>query len=264
MPVSNAEENSIEPPATPESPVLNLPADNLDSSAGDIAATLEKNQAVSARTSGGAKPKPDRSGWQGEPVSNFKLNDDGSVKLRANGKPVRRGGKPAKPKAGDRLADGTVYGAGKDAPPSPSADAGASRVVLPGQDAPGGGGGLEGGTQPGMNTVEAGPEAGRILSKLGFSFAKRAGGPRWEPTDDERELIDKAAAATLNGRRMPWWLVLFVGVSVYVVSRVEFKAKPKENKANNGKPDAHSDRGPDAIGKDVVSEDAGPPVVPTW
>ena len=204
-----------------ETPIHN---DNPADAAVEIVATLDQNEAVSPVSkqtkpdtpgSPGSPGSSDTPAWRKEPIANFKLDADGKVITRRNGKPVRRGGKPAKARPGDVLADGTTYGV-EGTPEQVSV----SRVVVPGEGVPGGGGGGEspGADQGGRN----GPAFGRLLARLGFAAAQKRGGEKWKPDDDENELIGEAASETFGNRHVPWWLVLPIAVTVYVVARIEF------------------------------------------
>lgn len=236
-------------PATLES----LPVDNLDAAADDVSAAIKRNtDAKKDVKPAGGKPA-EGTGPGGEPLSNFQTDENGKIKTNKDGTPKRRGGRPRKAKPGDTLADGGRKGIGGDGDAStPSPPAPAASVVIPGQTPEGQP------LPPERPGYEAGPEAGRLLSKLGFTLAKKKGGDKWEPDDDERELIGEAAAASLNGRRLPWAVVLVFGVAAYVLARVEFKRKEKQDGKKKPSDDTHLHHGPDAERQDDAGSAASP------
>ena len=218
-----------------------IKTDNPGDAGGDIVATLDQNEAVSP-VSKQAKPETGKGpAWRKEPISNFKLDADGNVELRGNGSPVRRGGKPAKPKPGDMLADGTTYGVAPEGKPE---HVSVSRVVVPDEQQ----------QQQAGPQRQVGPAFGRLLSRLGFKAAERRGGAKWKPDDDEAELIGEAAAETFGNRSVPWWLVLPIAVAAYVVARIEFEKRESSNSGDN----SHLHNGSDTERQDTASTPARP------
>jgi hypothetical protein len=235
-----------------EGSISGIQTDNPADAAADIGASLDQNEAVSPVSKPDTQTKPNTPAWRREPLSNFALDPDGKVIVRGNGKPARRGGKPAKPKAGDVLADGTTFGvSGSGSPVQVSV----SRVVIP--DEPGAG---QGGEGPGAETSggpsggSVGPAFGRLLARLGFKAAERRGGEKWKPDDDESELIGEAAAETFGNRRVPWWLVLPIGVLAYVVARIEFSKREAATDGDN----TPLRNGADTERQDAVGPATGP------
>lgn len=231
--------------------------DDLSSAAADIAASLEQNQKVSPAANSQTPAKP-REGWRREPLRNFKTDAKGQVRLRADGSPVRRGGKPGKPKVGEMLADGSRYGVDDGGGGQGESKQGeVSRVVVPDQQQEQ----QQGGPEPAR--AELGPEAGRVVSQLCFNMAKRKGGDKFEPTPDERRMIEEAAAGSLNGRRVPWLLVLPVALAAYLLARVEFKPKKKQEEKQDGANASRNHRA-DAERQDATGEATSPTSWAAW
>lgn len=187
--------------------------------ANDIADSLDQNERVSPVS----KPAESGSGWESEPLANFQTDQHGGLILDSSGKPKRRGGKPRKAKPGDKLAGGGVAGDQVEASPT---------VWTPGQgdstDE------TQGETQTTEEKPKLGPAAGKVIADKLFSTAEAIGGEKWKPTKDEREFIETASAETLGGVSLPWWLAMFVGVSLYVVARVVKNKAEQQGAAAHG------------------------------
>jgi hypothetical protein len=144
--------------------------------------------------------KPGGPGWKAEPVRNFQRDKNGKVKFDANGDPKRKRGKPAKPRPGDQLMDGSTYGD----------QTGQAR------------GGIH---IPGSESSERvgnpqGPEMGRVIARIVPQTMKTLFGEEWDASEDERKFMADSFGEATDGRRFPAIIVMILALLIYFMPRL--------------------------------------------
>lgn len=226
----------------PENPV----ADPISQSAADVAAAVARNNALSG---GGDPPASvqDKPSWHREPLANFETDEAGRVVLRPDGSPIRKGGRPRKPRPGDKLAGGDVQPGQPGQPAQPQ-----SRVVIPGvADNPPDQGEAVAGEVIEPPADDAGEELGRVVSQGVTRIADAvASDEKKKMTTDEKDALEKHMSRMIGRAHAPAWLavgivILCWAVRVLIQSRLE--RKPKE--ATPADVDAPTDNRSNPVGK---------------
>lgn len=156
--------------------------------------------------------------WRKEPISNFKTDGAGRVRMRRNGKPIRKNGAPRKARKGDKLADGTIF--------EGEATKSGSRVFT-GEEAPG--------ESPPMNDGRPvlGPGFGDVAGETTFNIFEACFGLAWRPTDSERHEFKRQLSAAFAGMTCSALVAAIIVFLGYVFARLfkSIRQKREEKKA---------------------------------
>lgn len=214
--------------------ISDLPSDNPSESASAVADALTRNKASAkaVQGSGDGKPTVKRAAVK----RSFNRGAGGKFTKKKPSDPVK---KPQTPETTDNT----------EHKPQPSTD-----TVSDGGD----GGFVRVPTdQPEQQRtgVSMGPEAGRVISDGIFGIFTKRGGGKWKPTEEEREMVGKAAAGATDGKHVPWWLALMLAVGFYAMARVGLD-KAKKESGNNGT-DKHGDNRSNPVGQNTVRQEDG-------
>ncbi|WP_432797237.1 hypothetical protein [Poriferisphaera sp. WC338] len=169
--------------------------------------------------------------WKFWRKSDCVTDNGGNLVLREDGTPKRKFGKPGKPKPGDELAGGGVFGLQPDNTDSSEA----AKETVTENNEPGYTSGFVNlpKDEPGSNKKQngdeptPGPKIGKIATKSMFTAFEKRGGEKWRPDKDEADLIGEAASNTMKNWRLPWGGVLIFGLSMYFFTRIVGERKAK-------------------------------------
>lgn len=192
-----------------DKPTLTTGQTIVNDAAGNILAGIDENAAAAERN---GKPQPANDqpaqpsnpqpatgpAWRREPLRNFQLDDRGQVNLRPDGTPRRKPGNQAKPRPGDKLADGTTYkpdqGATAKPQPQPANPATAKPSTAFDPFANQGG-------QPGQPDAAADNLGKVIIDGLNNAAAALVGDDA-KMTDTERDSAGDYAGRAMGGQRI--------------------------------------------------------------
>jgi hypothetical protein len=201
-----------EGPKLPE-PLASLPTDDTGQGAQQTDRALSDAETTAPKTEP-KDPKRGHPAWR-EPLRNFQTDENGKIKTDALGRWKRKGGRPAKPRVGDRLADGSTYG-----DQSGQATAG---IHLPG-------GSSAASDDRGRVGKEQGPEMGQVIARILPQSMAAAFGKRWEASADEQKFMADSLGEATDGRRFPWALVVAIALGAYFVPRMFAAAQDRSQR----------------------------------
>ncbi len=255
-------------PGNPDTTSASEPLAGVESIAKQVASDAQRN--VPAASKPVDTPAPAADGrvknipakFLKMPAALFMHGEDGKPILK-RGKPVyinRTGGRPRKPREGEKLMDGSTFKGGDrtskpNVKPS-SGDGQASgvsdrpgigRIVDPTQPVPGASS-ASAPAESAPGTVELGPEAGQVIAEAALNTAEAVVGE--PPTSAERDSITKSASAVASG----WRLHPIIAVAAFTAVYIGRVMMMKWSKQQEEKSDAHGDTRADGGRKDQPSK----------
>lgn len=229
-----------------------ISSDPIAETVAGIGEAVHRNTALAT---GQAPPAPNAgagggggASWRMEPIDNFELDGGGKVKLRPNGSPIRKGGRPKKARPGDLLADGTIKpggaafnrphgttpeAAGRTATPSAAVEApGGSTVVIPGLEDPHDENGGAGSSDTGG---DAGEEFGGVVAEGITNVCNGLAGenPRRKLTGNEKASLDKHLGRGLGGVTINPWTAVLIVLAFYLLRIFIDAAANRRKKVEN-------------------------------
>ncbi len=241
-----------------------------------VKADAARNVPLPSKTPNAETQTPAASGRGGDyikpkflkmPAELFQFGEDGKPIVR-RGVPVfknKKGGRPRKPREGEKLLDGSTFKGGdhtskpnvKPRGTDASVSAGPGRIIDPTRPDPSQATAPQVAAEPVKPGVELGPEAGEVIADIALNTTEAAIGE--PPTDAERASIRRSASAVASGWRLHPLIAVFLFTAAYV-GRVMLKRWTVKETTESGKPekkpDAHSNSGPDGKRKDGPSKKA--------